>query len=89
MSYAKAGASGLVAGNLIEHIFLGCPGAVLTCLDVAEPDYSFLGKEGAKIVRFEPDTFHLSQIGAVSRSRPARRLGPLTTVLPRAGPRSR
>jgi GDP-4-dehydro-6-deoxy-D-mannose reductase len=52
MSYVITGASGFVAGHLIEHIFRGCPGAVLTCLDVAEPDYSFLGKEARNSIRF-------------------------------------
>ena len=52
MSYLITGSSGFVAGHLIEHIFRNDDEAVITCLDLIEPDYSFLDEEMLSSISF-------------------------------------
>ena len=52
MSYLITGSSGFVAGHLIEHIFRNDDEAVITCMDLIEPDYSFLDEEMLSSISF-------------------------------------
>jgi GDP-4-dehydro-6-deoxy-D-mannose reductase len=63
VSYLITGASGFVAGHLIEHIFRHDSEAVITCLDLIEPDYSFLdGKMLGSISFIKADLLSMSDL---------------------------
>ncbi len=52
MSYIITGASGFVGGHLIEHILKNDPEAFISCLDLVEPDYSFLDEKMRSSINF-------------------------------------
>jgi len=61
--YLITGAAGFVAGHLIEHIFRTDSEAAITCLDLAEPDYSFLdGKMHDSISLIKTDLLSMSDL---------------------------
>lgn len=63
MSYLITGASGFVGGHLIEHIFRNDSEAVITCMDLIEPDYSFLDEEiGSSISFIKADLLSMSDL---------------------------
>ncbi len=52
MKYVITGASGFVGGHLIDHICRSDPGPAITCLDLIEPDYSYLEQEIRASIQF-------------------------------------
>lgn len=52
MNYLITGASGFVAGHLIEAIFKNDPQAQVTAIDLSEPDYYFIGNSIRNSIRF-------------------------------------
>lgn len=52
MKYVITGASGFVGGHLIEHICRQDQRPMITCLDLIEPDYSYLEREIRASIQF-------------------------------------
>jgi len=52
LNYLITGASGFVAGHLIEAIFKNDPQALVTAVDLSEPDYYFIGNSVRDSIRF-------------------------------------
>jgi len=52
LKYVITGASGFVAGHLIEAIFKDDPEALITALDLSEPDYSFIDPSLRKSIQY-------------------------------------
>lgn len=69
MDYLITGASGFVAGHLIEAIFRNDSNAVVTAVDISEPDYCFLDSTVRNSIQFvKADLFVIGDLTRIIKA---------------------